>query len=273
METCAKRLRVPVISLILAALVLLPSHVGVKAGYPHGAYYAPDTDKVFWFIHASDLHVGACDSFETERLQWLVTTARDVIDPQFIVVTGDLTDSTDCNWLGYPNGPHQAEWDEYKAIVDGAGAGPTVFYDLPGNHDAYNDRYFEYYLANSVQGRATGGTQVSWTRSFPFGKYHFLGVNSADNTGAPFSIFAPYGDHAGLDASELAYINQQLTPTLINLRHITLQFRADFNSIQLLRHGTDFFAGKRCRNNLIFPFQREMHPLVSWISLKDGFYV
>jgi len=211
METCAKRLRVPVISLILAALVLLPSHVGVKAGYPHGAYYAPDTDKVFWFIHASDLHVGACDSFETERLQWLVTTARDVIDPQFIVVTGDLTDSTDCNWLGYPNGPHQAEWDEYKAIVDGAGAGPTVFYDLPGNHDAYNDRYFEYYMANSVQGRATGGTQVSWTRSFPFGKYHFLGVNSADNTGAPFSIFAPYGDHAGLDASELAYINQQLT--------------------------------------------------------------
>jgi len=25
------------------------------------------------------------------------------------------------------------------------------YYDLPGNHDAYNDRYFAYYLANSVQ--------------------------------------------------------------------------------------------------------------------------
>ena len=34
METCAKRLRVPAISLILAALVLLPSHIAVKASNP-----------------------------------------------------------------------------------------------------------------------------------------------------------------------------------------------------------------------------------------------
>jgi len=214
METCARRLRIPAISLILAALALIPSHVTLNAGNPHGAYYSADTDKVFWFIHASDLHVGTSESTDLANFQWLVTTARDVIQPSFIVATGDLTDSTNGNWAGYPNGPYQAEWDQYKAIIDAA-RGPDdwmdFFYDLPGNHDAYNDQDFSYYLANSVQGRATGKTQLSWTRTFPFGKYHFLGVNSADNTGAAFSIFPPYGDYAGLDTSELAFINQQLT--------------------------------------------------------------
>jgi hypothetical protein len=211
METCAKRLRIPAISLILAALVLLPSHVTVKAGDPHGAHYDADPTKVFWFLHASDLHVGMSDSIDTTRLQWLVTTARSVITPSFIVVTGDLTDSTNGNWLGIPNGPYQAEWDQYRAIVDGAGAGPDFFYDIPGNHDAYNDRTFAYYRANSVQGRATGGTQVSWTREFPFGTYHFLGVNSAGNDGRAFSLFFPYGDYAGLDSTELAFVNQSLS--------------------------------------------------------------
>ena len=41
MKTCAKRLRIPAISLILAALVLLPSHVAVKAGNRYGAEYSP----------------------------------------------------------------------------------------------------------------------------------------------------------------------------------------------------------------------------------------
>lgn len=213
MEPFVKRLRIPAITLILAALVLMPSHVTLHAGNPHGAYYSPATDKIFWFMHASDTHIGASGTTDTTNFQWLLTTARGVIQPSFIVLTGDLTDSTNGNIFGYPNGPYQAEWDQYKAIIDGARGENDwrdFFYDLPGNHDAYNDRYFAYYLANSVQGRATGRTQVSWTKTFPFGTYHFLGVNSADNTGAGFSLFWPYGDYAGLDSTELAFIDAQL---------------------------------------------------------------
>jgi hypothetical protein len=211
METCARRLRVPAISLLLAALVLLPSHVTVKAGDPHGAIYSNDSSRIFWFLHASDLHVGMSGSTDTTRLQWLVTTARSVINPSFIVVTGDLTDSTNGNFFGIPNGPHQAEWDQYKAVLTAANAGPDFYYDLPGNHDAYSDRTFAYYRANSVQGRATGGTQVSWTRTFPFGTYHFVGVNSAGNDGRAFSLTSPYGDYAGLDSTELAFITKSLS--------------------------------------------------------------
>jgi hypothetical protein len=87
----------------------------------------------------------------------------------------------------------------------------STYYDIPGNHEAYGDQNFDYYKANSVQGRATGGTQHSWTRSFTFGEYHFLGVNTADNTGNDFSIWPPYfGDHAGLDSTELAFITSEL---------------------------------------------------------------
>jgi hypothetical protein len=210
METCAKRLRVPAISLLLAACVLLPSHVSVKAGNRYTAEYCSGSENLFWFVHVSDLHIGARGTTDSSRLQWLVTTARNVIKPEFIVATGDLTDSTNGNLFGIPNGPYQAEWDQYKSILAGAGAGSDFFYDLPGNHDAYSDRDYAYYLANSVQGRATGRTQLSWTRVLPFGEYHFLGVNSAGNDGRAFSLSFPYGDYAGLDSAELSFINQEL---------------------------------------------------------------
>ena len=197
-------------SCVLLILLLLPSSATLRAGFPRGAYYGTENTSIFWFLQVSDLHIGMSGTNDSSRLQWLVTTARAVINPQFIVATGDLTDSTDGNWLGIPNGPHQAEWDEYSSMLAAADAGPDFFYDIPGNHDAYSDRYYAYYLANSVQGRATGRTQVSWTRTFPFGKYHFLGVNTAGNDGAAFSLTRPWGDNAGLDAAELGFINQQL---------------------------------------------------------------
>ncbi len=194
----------------LAAFGLIAVLLPVRAGVPTGAVYSPDTNRVFWFVHASDLHIGMRGTNDTTRLTWLVTTGKTLIDPAFMVVTGDLTDSTNGNILGLPNGPYQAEWDAYKNILAGK-VDASFYYDLPGNHDAYSDKYFAYYLANSVQGRAAQSTQISWTRTFPFGTYHFLGVNSCDNTGAAFSIAWPYGDYAGLDAGELSFIDTQFT--------------------------------------------------------------
>ena len=197
-----------VLAVLLLAVAVSPS----VAGSPHSAFYSSENNQIFWFIHASDLHVGTSGSTDNTNLSWLVTTAKSTINPSFIVVTGDLTDSTNGNFLGLPNGPYQAEWDQYKGIVDGRVTASNYF-DVPGNHDAYNDASFAYYVANSVQGRATGRKQHSWTRSFTFGDYHFLGVNTADNSGAGFSILWPYGDYAGLDSSELAFIATELAAT------------------------------------------------------------
>jgi VCBS repeat-containing protein len=208
MDTYVKKARWPRTWLTVAVAVLLVTGFTAEAGKP--AFYSPANDRVFWFIHVSDPHIGASGSTDATRLKWVVSTGRSVINPAFIVATGDLTDSTNGNIFGLPNGPYQAEWDEYKGILAAANAGPDIYYDLPGNHDAYSDATFAYYRANAVQGRATHGTQLSWIKTFPFGTYHFLGVNTADNTGAPFSLTFPWGDHAGLDATELAFINTEL---------------------------------------------------------------
>jgi hypothetical protein len=195
---------------VAAGIIVVPRNFITADGNPHGAYYSADTNRVLWFIHVSDTHIGAKGTADSDRLRWLVTTGKAVINPSFIVATGDLTDSTNGNIFGLPNGPYQAEWDEYKGIVD-PNVGANFYFDIPGNHDAYNDATFAYYRANSVQGRATNSAQVAWTRTLPTGEtYRFLGVNTAGNTGAPFSISFPYGDPAGLDSGELAFVDQEL---------------------------------------------------------------
>ena len=182
----------------------------VRAGNPHGATYCSDNDKLFWFLQISDIHIGTSGEQDSQNLRWIVNEAKNIINPTFIVASGDLTDSTNGNLFGWPNGPYQAEWDEYKAILNAAGVNSSIYYDIPGNHDAYNDQYFEYYIANSIQGQATGKTQISWTRTFSFGKYHFIGINTADNSGDSFSLSWPWGDYAGLDPSELSFIHSEL---------------------------------------------------------------
>jgi PKD repeat protein len=198
-----------VMSLLAPICLLLFICSPSSASDPHSAYYSADSDKVFWFIQISDVHIGVRGDRDSLNLEWVVTEAKNVINPTFIVVSGDLTDSTNGNWLGWPNGPYQEEWNQYKSILQN-NVDSSFYYDIPGNHDHYNDKYFSYYLANSIQGQATGKTQHSWTREFDFGKYHFLGINTADNTGSSFSLSWPYGDYAGLDALELRFIELEL---------------------------------------------------------------
>lgn len=201
-------LRITPLVLTTMAAIFFPG-CPLLASDPHSAYYSADDNNLFWFIQITDVHIGMKSDQDRQNLQWVVTEGKNVINPSFIVVSGDLTDSTDGNLLGYPDGPHQSEWDEYKAILQN-NVDASFYYDIPGNHDHYNDPYFDYYLANSIQGQATNQTQLSWIKRFPFGKYHFLGINTADNSGSSFSLFWPYGDYAGLDSAELAFISTKL---------------------------------------------------------------
>ena len=196
------------------------------------AYYHPNANRLFWFMILSDTHIGA-NSTCSQNLTWAVTQARQVIAPQFIVNTGDLTDSSNGGLI--PNGPYQAEWDTYRQILDNAGLDASSYYDIPGNHDAYSDATFAYYLANSMQGRATGTTQPSWVKQFPYGRYHFLGVCTPGNDGAPFSILPSdnYGDHAGLDTNELGFIQEELAKypdAKLTLAFGHHPFEADYHS-------------------------------------------
>ena len=78
MKTCAKRLRIPVVSLFLAGCVLLPAHRSVKAGNPHGAYYSSDHDKIFWVrLNVMDIEV---EGAEAEGIEEPVPIVAEAIE-------------------------------------------------------------------------------------------------------------------------------------------------------------------------------------------------
>ena len=182
------------------------------AGLGAEPYYHHSANRLLWFMVISDSHVGASGVQDTNFLAWATREARDVIDPQFIVNSGDLTDSSDGGVIPY-GGPYEDEFVDYRHILDVSGMEADFYYDIPGNHDAYGDKNFVFYRAYSIQGRANNATQHAWTKNFEFGSYLFLGVCTPGNDGASFNIWFwdNFGDHAGLDAAELAFIDDSLT--------------------------------------------------------------
>jgi hypothetical protein len=200
----------------LFLLIIGVSFFSTLAFAAQKAYYYPTADRLFWFMILSDSHIG-CDQTAADNLTWAVGPARQVINPKFIVNCGDLCDSS--NGSLFPvGGPYKAEWDTYRKIVLDAGMTPDFYYDIPGNHDEYNDRFLSYYHYNSIQGAAATGTtppqytQPSWTLNFSYGSYHFKGACTPGNDGAAWSSSAEdnYGDHAGLDMDEINDIDDDL---------------------------------------------------------------
>ncbi len=162
---------------LLASLWAAPAH----ASDPTLARYVSDGSQVFWFIQISDSHIDTVLPGEEDRLRWAVTEAVEVIEPAFVVNTGDLTDST--QGIIYGVGPVEAEWQKYRGILDEGGMEAEFYWDLPGNHDAWGDGELTFYLRWSVAGSAFERTQHSWTLDLPFGLYHFFSVATCSNDG------------------------------------------------------------------------------------------
>jgi len=194
-----------------ALLALRASPAG--ASDPSRARYTTDPTKVFWFMQLTDTHIDSAIWTSAEaRLQWALTTGVNSIDPSFVVVTGDITDST--TGYIYGLGPHAAEWTEYRGIVNGAGMTADFYYDIPGNHDAYGDASLSYYLANSVQGAALHTTQPAWSLAFPFGTYYFLGVATPANDGLQWpwdNVKISTAEYNELSANLAAHTTSNLT--------------------------------------------------------------
>ena len=149
---------------------------------PENARYSADGSRLFWFMQISDTHVSTFFNNEYgTRFLRVLDEGVSVIDPWFVVNTGDLTDST--NGVQYGTGPHLDEWLEYRSYLDAVGMRADFYFDVPGNHDAYGDGALLYYLDYSYSGQAYQTTQPYWSLVFSHGRYHFLSVADPANDG------------------------------------------------------------------------------------------
>jgi len=169
----------------LLAITLLASNVAAKGAAD--AHHARGTANLFWFMHVSDLHIGA-SSIEDPKQKATPHTKKaleelvEVLSPSFVMATGDLTDGS--AGVVPTAGQQQDEWDLYRKLYQDDGMTADFFFDVPGNHDAYGESGgLGYFIANSLQGTATGKTYSSWSVQVPEGEVLFFGLNSA-GTGA-----------------------------------------------------------------------------------------
>jgi hypothetical protein len=153
---------------------------------PSSARYADDTTGLFWFMHISDLHVGSeLPPTYPSNLAFAFNEARSVIQPAFVVATGDLVDASPPPAYLPTTGQDQKEWDAYKQAYTSAGFALGDYIDLPGNHDGYADIGFPHYLANSLLGTTEHALYTSWSVTTALGEYFFFGFDTAGDGSIP----------------------------------------------------------------------------------------
>lgn len=185
-------------------LLILP--LNSFASNPSLAKYSNDYKNIFWFAIVADTHIGegvSGGSQDSDNLIWLTSEFYNIVEPAFIAIAGDITDSTNGGLI--PDGPHEKEWKEYENILYFNKMTSEIFFDVPGNHDHYNDKEFKFYKKFSIQGKATNSTQQSWIIEKQNNKYHFVSVSTPANDGMAWPF-----DNAGLDNEELKFLEDEL---------------------------------------------------------------
>jgi hypothetical protein len=149
-------------------MTLLLSSASHSASNPSRAEYSSETDRLFWFLHITDIHVG-WPLTPLPNLRLLTGEGTAIIRPAFTVLTGDLVDT----------GGVEGFWQDYRAVINETGQTANSFFEIPGNHDSMLDGDLSHYLTYSIQGEATGQFHGSWIFHFPFGSYQILGLNAS----------------------------------------------------------------------------------------------
>lgn len=185
-------------SSLLSGASILALASSAHAASPEGARHARDADGLFWFMHISDLHIGASvieGPQAKAHLQFALNQAVSVIKPKFVWSTGDLNDGSGkigVGGTGIPtSGQSQTQWDWYKEVYQSAGMKLGFYYDLPGNHDVYADEGATFYLKNSLWGAATKKTWMDFAVETKTGDYRFFGLDSTNDYFKPLSNCCP----------------------------------------------------------------------------------
>ncbi len=173
---------------------------------PQG-YEDSGDNEVFWFVQVTDTQDLWYDSERIETWNKFLDQSYNIIDPLFIVNTGDLVSSDYEHFLtANERSQRVEEWEEYRKSLDDNDVNASMYMDVVGNHDCYGDPGNTYYLKYSMTGSTFEELQHSFKRSFSFGDYAFIGLHTGEDHGIQYP-FAVFGD---LKTAELDWYEEKL---------------------------------------------------------------
>ncbi|XP_072164005.1 transmembrane protein 62-like [Diadema setosum] len=151
-------------------------------------------DNLWWFIHISDIHISRFrDPSRTADFKTFCNEYIDIINPEVVLVTGDLTDAKTYDNIGSTQ--FEIEWQTYQNAIKHAHVPEkTVWIDVRGNHDAFDIPHLKhetnYYRKYSVQGEL-GDSTFMYQHKTSFGTYSFISVYALLDPGPkrPFNFF------------------------------------------------------------------------------------
>ena len=149
-------------------------------------------NEIFWFLHATDTqHIWYNDG-KIANWNRFLNESFNVIDPVMIWNTGDLVDSDYENFVsGNERDQRIEEWQRYNQSLNDNNMNSSVYMDVMGNHDVYGDPSRSYSRQYSMMGQSFDALQYSVRKSFSFGNYAFIGLDTPETYGAeyPFGLF------------------------------------------------------------------------------------
>ncbi|XP_022333141.2 transmembrane protein 62-like [Crassostrea virginica] len=169
------------------------AHLSPRNGNP--IHFQGGDENLWWFVQLTDIHISKFDG--SERPKDLINFCHHhlpKIAPELVIVTGDLTDAKFLNRRGSMQ--YLEEWKRYEEVVTLCQKynNEVKWFDLRGNHDAFNvpdlnDRQ-NLFKVFSEQG-GINPASYKYTHKQKFGEYTFIAMDATPDPGPkrPFNFF------------------------------------------------------------------------------------
>ena len=179
--------------------------------------------NLFWFVHISDIHLSKFRSPERTKAfrKFTGDFLQTGIDPQFVIVTGDLTDAKAQNHISSQQ--YIEEWATYSSILSDNGIlqRKNFWFDVRGNHDSFDVPSFKghqnLFRKYSVSKVAFFEFMYNHTFGEAVNSYQVIGFDAcpASGTRRPFNFFG----HVGQDTVDQLESALQKSSSNRNIHH------------------------------------------------------